>query len=257
MATPDNGVAAVTYGSCRAAIKVGSGIGITITEKGNYPFEEKICFTVNTPEPVSFPLYLRVPSWCEKAGVRVNGKHANGECVPGKYIRIEREWSEGDSVELLLPMEITMRTWQANKNSVSVDYGPLTLSLKIDEDYRRVDSKETATHDAKWQAGADVTKWPSYEIYASSPWNYALITDATIRLHRRSWPSDDNPFTTSSVPLEFSAKGRLVPSWGIDEYGITGVLPNEWDERSEMVDDIRLIPMGAARLRISAFPAAE
>ena len=37
-----------------------------------------------------------------------------------------------------------------------------------------MDSKESAIGDSKWQANADQTKWPSYEIYPASMWNYGL-----------------------------------------------------------------------------------
>ena len=57
--------------------------------------------------------------------------------------------------------------------------------------------------------------------------------------------------------MAFKAKGRLVPGWKIDEYGLCGVLPYEDAVKSERVDDITLVPMGAARLRISAFPVSE
>jgi len=60
-----------------------------------------------------------------------------------------------------------------------------------------------------------------------------------------------------NVPFEFKAKGRLVPEWKIDEYGLCGVLPYEDAEKSEQLDDIVLAPMGAARLRITAFPTAD
>ncbi|MDR0510584.1 MAG: glycoside hydrolase family 127 protein [Rikenellaceae bacterium] len=257
MATPDNGAAAAVYSSCSAQLKVGDGQQITISESGNYPFEERVAFTIGTERPVAFPLYLRIPSWCASAGVSINGRRAAGQCVPGRYVKIAREWHDGDRVELALPMRLSRRTWQANKNSVSVDYGPLTLSLRIKEEYRQVDSRSSAIVDSQWQQGADASKWPSYEIYAASPWNYALADDSPISIRRRPWPEDDNPFTLGSVPLEFSARGRLVPSWQIDEYGLTGVLPNEWDERSEHLDEITLVPMGAARLRIAAFPTTK
>ncbi len=52
------------------------------------------------------------------------------------------------------------------------------------------------------------------------------------------------------------AKGRKVPSWGIDKYGLCGVLPEE-APKSEVLEEITLIPMGAARLRISAFPVTQ
>lgn len=71
------------------------------------------------------------------------------------------------------------------------------------------------------------------------------------------WPADNQPFALAGVPLQVKAKGRLVPSWGIDSTGLTGVLPSPRAARSEQVDDITLVPMGAARLRISAFPTSN
>lgn len=92
-------------------------------------------------------------------------------------------------------MEYAVRQWQVNKNSVSVDYGPLTLSLKIEEEYKQMPSTETAVWDSKWQEGADASAWPTFEILPASPWNYALRVQSPITLQRRNWPSDNNPFT--------------------------------------------------------------
>jgi hypothetical protein len=49
------------------------------------------------------------------------------------------------------------------------------------------------------------------------------------------------------------ATGRIIPEWQIDETGLCGVLPEE-DAVKGAKEEITLIPMGAARLRISAFP---
>ena len=58
------------------------------------------------------------------------------------------------------------------------------------------------------------------------------------------------------MPLEFSALARRGPSWTIDEYGLCSVLPDEDAAKSPVIDEVTLVPMGAARLRISAFPTA-
>ena len=258
LATPDNGIAAAIYAACKATVKVGNGKEIVLHEETNYPFEESIKFTVSTGEKVNFPFYLRIPSWTEGAEVRVNGKKISAKPVSGKYLCIEREWEDGDKVEMTLPMSLSMRTWQVNKNSVSVDYGPLTLSLKIDEKYVEKDSRETAIGDSKWQKGADPKKWPTTEIYANSPWNYSLVLDKkeplkNFKVVRKSWPADNFPFTVANVPLEVKATGRIIPEWQIDETGLCGVLPEE-DAVKGAKEEITLIPMGAARLRISAFP---
>lgn len=130
--------------------------------------------------------------------MRVNGEEVDAAPVAGKYLCIHREWSDGDRVELTFPMSLSMRTWQVNKNSVSVDYGPLTLSLKIAEKYVEKDSRETAIGDSKWQKDADPQKWPTTEIYPGSAWNYSLVLDKTEPLKhfeviRKSWPADDYP----------------------------------------------------------------
>ena len=258
LATPDNGVATALYAACKAVVKVADGKEITLYEETNYPFEEDIRFSVSTEGKVTFPFYFRIPSWTQKAKVRVNGEEVDVVPVAGKYLCIHREWSDGDCVELTFPMSLSMRTWQVNKNSVSVDYGPLTLSLKIAEKYVEKDSRETAIGDSKWQKDADPQKWPTTEIYPGSPWNYSLVLDKTEPLKhfeviRKSWPADDYPFTVANVPLEVKAVGRLVPEWKIDETGLCGVLPEEDAARGDK-EEITLIPMGAARLRISAFP---
>lgn len=84
MATPDNGAAAVVYSACTATLTVGDGRQVTVTESGNYPFEEQVTFTVNTDAEVSFPLYLRIPAWCDGASVLVNGRRAAGGVHAGQ-----------------------------------------------------------------------------------------------------------------------------------------------------------------------------
>lgn len=71
----------------------------------------------------------------ESCGSESKRKKINADFAEGEYLRIQREWENGDCIEADFPMEISYRTWQVNKNSVSVDYGPLTLSLKIGEKY--------------------------------------------------------------------------------------------------------------------------
>lgn len=258
MATPDNGLAAVMYTACKTKGIVGSnGVEVTLHEQTNYPFEESIRFKVSTPSKVSFPLYLRIPSWCKNASISINGKIRNIQGASGSYACINREWKNNDVVELIVPMDFTVRQWQVNKNSVSVNYGPLTLSLKIDEVYKMLDSRETAIGDSKWQENADASAWPTFEIYPGSSWNYALMANLPITVERKAWPADNNPFTITNVPLEFKAKGRIVPEWMIDEYGLCGVLPYENAKKLDKTDDIKLVPMGAARLRITAFPTAK
>jgi hypothetical protein len=262
MATPDNGLAAQLYTEGQVGAKVGNGTQVTITETTKYPFKELISFRVSTAKAVAFPLYLRVPAWSKGAVVKVNGIPLKVADASGDYIRLAKTWKNGDVVTLQLPMQIQVRDWAKNKNSVSVNYGPLTYSLKIDEKYVQEDSKKTAIGDSRWQAGADPNKWPSFEIHPASAWNYGLLLDEnnpakSFKVITRAWPKDNNPFTNSGAPIQLVATGKQIPGWTIDQYGLCSVLPQSPVVNNQPATRLTLVPMGGARLRISAFPVVK
>ncbi|GAA4318802.1 glycoside hydrolase family 127 protein [Mucilaginibacter gynuensis] len=262
MATPDNGIAAQLYSEGEVTAKVGSGGLVKILTTTKYPFDATIDMKVITFAKNSFPVYLRVPAWCSNASVLVNGKAVKVVAKGGEYIKLENEWKNGDKITLHLPMQLHVREWAKNKNSASVNYGPLTFSLKIDEDYVKKDSKATAIGDSQWQATADPAKWPSYEIYPKSAWNYGLLLnkanpEQSFTVVKGVWPKDNNPFTNASAPITLKAKGKLIPEWKVDQYGLCGVLPVSPVKTAEPVANLTLVPMGGARLRISSFPVTE
>src|SRR4029079_4736049 len=111
---------------------------------------ETVTFTIFSRDNVSFPLYLRIPGWCEKAAVKVNGKPLSVNTWPLSYLVIDRRWHDGDRVTLELPMSISVKRWPKNMNAASVDYGPLSFSLKIDEDWRKYGNR---------------ANWSEYEVY--------------------------------------------------------------------------------------------
>ena len=261
MATTDNGLATMLYAANETTAMVADRQEVTLTEQTNYPFEEEVRFTLSTAQAVTFPLYLRIPAWADQATVHVNGEALGVAAQAGKYVRLERRWQDGDQVVLRMPMSFSTCIWQKNKSSISVNYGPLTLSLKIGERYQQRDSRdhEIVQDDSHWQAGVDASLWPAYEIFANSDWNYSLVVDdqdwpKQLSVSRRAWPADNFPFTLESVPLQFKAVGRKVPSWTMDATGMTGLLPTVFAPREAVEEVIELVPMGAARLRISAFP---
>ncbi len=259
MATPDNGIATVLYVENKVRAIVGDGSEIQIKEETNYPFEEEIQFKLSIPQPANFPWYLRIPGWCNNAEVLINGIKIDVKPEAGKFVRMERKWADGDKVVLKVPMELSLKSWGKNHNSVSLNYGPLTFSLKIDEHYVQVESDKTAIHDSRWQKGVEKENWPSYEIYPYSPWNYGLILDKnnlneSFKINKKAWPTDNFPFSVSAVPISISARAKQIPEWKIDEYGLAGELKDSPVLSKEAEENIELIPMGAARLRISAFP---
>ena len=247
MATAGNGLGAVMYAPCEVTAKVGNGTEVTITETTDYPFGDSIELSMAMTESVHFPLYLRIPGWCSEAKVLVNGQAVDVEPVALSYVMLDRKWSNADKVKLVLPMNITVKKWTKNKDSVSVNRGPLTYSLKIDEDWRRV-------------GGTDV--WPTYEVYPSSPWNYGLVLNeekpaASFEVVKKTGPVSLQPFDVNSSPIEIRARARKIPQWRLDNLDLVGELQESPALSTEPIETVTLIPMGSARLRISAFPTVN
>jgi hypothetical protein len=255
LATADDGLAAFSYCAGRVTATVGPAenpFTATIITSSDYPFSEEVSFAVDAPPGASFPIYLRIPSWCKNAGLRINGQKLPLKAAPGAFFRLELAWKQGDSITLELPMEVSLRTWAKNHDSVSVDRGPLTYSLKVPEKYVR---------------GGGTPEFPGAQIFPESPWNYGLILPKpaspaalsraisdTFRVVRRPYPADDMPFTLENAPIEIHARGRKIPQWKEDYLGLVGLLQESPARTSEPAEELTLIPMGAARLRITSFP---
>ena len=56
------------------------------------------------------------------------------------------------------------------------------------------------------------------------------------------------------MPIAFRAKAKRIPAWKMDALDLVGKLQDSPVKSNEPTETITLIPMGAARLRISAFP---
>ncbi len=245
MATQNNGLAAVMYAPCEVTAIVGNRAYARIVETTTYPFGEEVQLKLHISKPMLFPLMLRIPAWCENAGVSINGRKIRVKPSPSTYLVIEKIWQQGDVVILTMPMQIRVRTWEKNKNSVSVNRGPLTYSLKIG---------------ARWERFGDSQAWPEWEVYPTTPWNYALVLAAgdpssSFEVVKIATELPDQPFDSANAPIEIRAQGRRIPDWKM-ENGLVGLLPESPVSTKEPVEKITLIPMGCARLRISAFPVA-
>jgi Beta-L-arabinofuranosidase, GH127 catalytic domain/Beta-L-arabinofuranosidase, GH127 middle domain/TAT (twin-arginine translocation) pathway signal sequence len=242
LATHGNGLAAVLYAPNAVEARVGHGARVRIEEETAYPFGETVELRLSLSEPASFPLLLRVPAWCEDAAVAVNGARLSAEAPPASYISIERTWQDGDRVELDLPMRISLPEWKQQANAVSVNYGLLSFSLKIGE---------------RWEKVGGTEAWPDLAVYPTTPWNIGLIVDranpgASFRVERKP-QIEKQPFDLAAAPLELRGEGRLVPNWTLAEK-MASSPPRSPVTSAEPAQEITLVPMGCARLRVSVFP---
>ncbi|MGW7352926.1 RICIN domain-containing protein [Streptomyces sp. NPDC054784] len=239
LGTPDGGLAAAMYAPSEVRTEVGDGVAVTVTADTDYPFRETVTLTVRTPSDVAFPLHLRIPGWCSGPELTVAGERVAAPEGPA-FAKVDRTWRDGDTVVLRLPQRTTVRTWSGNHGALSVDHGPLTYSLRIGERYE------------KYAGGGD---FPEYAVHATTPWNYALTGDG-LTFHADSGPLKANPFTHEGTPVTLTAPAHRLPEWVADDEHVVAPLQDGPARVTGEPEEVTLVPMGAARLRITAFPRA-
>lgn len=253
-ATSDGGLAALTYSPSEVTACVGKGVKITVTEDTFYPMDDKISFTFNVANKkkgvVEFPFHIRIPSWCKRAEIKINGKTLTKDVGCGIEI-INRVWKTGDKLEVLFPMEVTIQdNWY--ENSISIERGPLVYALKIEEQWNKIDFEEQ-----------EKKNFGSYywEVLPTSKWNYGILNfdkkKANDIFEVKLLPqklNSDYFWDSKNAPIEIYVKAKEIPSWKIYN-DMAGPLP--YSVGAGGIDPIKkivLIPYGCTTLRVSQFP---
>ena len=243
LATSDGGVCASLYAPSTVTAKVAGGGEVTVAETTSYPFDGTVSLKLSAKAPATFPLYLRIPHWADNATVKVNGQAVAAQARPSSYLVLNGSWKDGDTVELTLPMHVAVRKWAKNKDSVSVDYGPLTYALAIGE---------------RWETYGKSAAWPSSRVLPTTDWNYGLVIDPADPAKgfevQKKGDVPGQPFTPESAPVAIKAQAKKIPNWTKDRLDMVGVLHESPVKSDEPTETVTLLPMGAARLRISQFP---
>ena len=142
----------------RATVSV-AGTKVTLEQKTGYPWTGNVALRVVSSQPAEFAMMIRIPDWCgelestgglyrprnvigvEKVELRVNGKSQKVGRLDRGYVRLHRRWQPGDTVELVLPMEIlrveSHPAVEADRGRTALQRGPLVYCVEaVDHDGR-------------------------------------------------------------------------------------------------------------------------
>jgi DUF1680 family protein len=101
---------------------------LVVRQETKFPENDTTLLNFQTPTPTQLTLKIRWPEWAEKISVRVNGKKQKISGAPGSYVSLNREWQNGDRVEIQLPMKLHTEPLPGTTNIVAVLYGPIVLA---------------------------------------------------------------------------------------------------------------------------------
>ena len=234
----DNGIVAAMYAPSSFTTKLkGSKNEITIQEETNYPFEETIRFRMKMKRSTPFSFWLRIPQWCKGASITVNGQAADIVCKAGTFVEVQRKFSDGDIIELKLPMKA--KSVSMPYDGVAFERGPLVLSLNVKAQEEITETREL-----------DGIKFQSRILTPLSEWNYAPVDTENIEVVNSNDYS--NIWNPEMTPVRLKVKAVTVTNWQLYRDNFTPYMPSVIRKGEEKV--IELVPVGTTVLRMTVFP---
>ena len=241
--TPDGGLAAVAYAPSEVTTTVQGQHG-TVRLETEYPFERYTALHGTHGRRHGGVPATTAHSLCGLMMRTSTLVAMTSTCQPGRFHRIERTWQDGDTVVLTLPMRPRIHT--RPHQTVAITHGPLLYALKMGEEWRRINEDEPYRE----------LPHGDWEVYATTPWNYALAIDRahpeqSLTFERRTMPG--LPFTPESTPIAAHVHGRRVPEWQ-EANNSAAQWPGGPASSTESLEELTLIPYGCTNLRMAEFP---
>lgn len=117
---------------------------LVLEQTGTAPYDDEVRLVVGEAPADPVAIHIRVPGWHEGTpNVRINGAPPEGDPAPlttrGRadgqpltYVRLERQWREGDTVTLRLRPRVSAELLPDGSPWVSFRYGPSVLAAEGD-----------------------------------------------------------------------------------------------------------------------------
>ena len=119
-------------GGVRASLPDGGTIEIEIETR--YPWDGDIRLKIVEAPVSEIALRVRIPGWCDRATVNVNGRTEYADAEPGTYLEVKRRWTQGDALSLRLPMPVRKLSSHpqvmTNRGRIALARGPLIYCIE-------------------------------------------------------------------------------------------------------------------------------
>ncbi len=168
--------------------------GVRLELHTRFPEEETVRVTISCARPVRFTLKLRHPAWCDAPVLALNGENLPSRSAPSSYLGIEREWHDGDTLELRFPMRPRAEPLPHSDGKIfALLHGPVLLSALV-PDEPGVDNPAKQRFSEHLAARGKTDAFPPVLVAAS-------VESALAGLR-----------PTGAAPLEFSSHGVVRPA---------------------------------------------
>ena len=119
-------------GSCEALLRSGK---VCLEVNTEYPWNGEVELKVRPEQPMRFVLHLRLPQWCARATLKVDGRSISA--LPASdtgFLTLDRDWRGNNLVQLSMEMPVQRAVAHPNirsaENKVALQRGPLVYGFE-------------------------------------------------------------------------------------------------------------------------------
>jgi DUF1680 family protein len=106
--------------------------GLVLRQETRFPDEEGTRLALRLEKPARFALRVRHPAWVRSGfAVSVNSEPQAVAGEPGSFAAVEREWRDGDVVDVRLPMSLRFEATPDDPGRGAFLYGPIVLAADL------------------------------------------------------------------------------------------------------------------------------
>jgi len=109
--------------------------GIKLEQNSDFPETPKTRIRISAQKPTIFALQLLIPSWANaQTKILVNGQPSKTKIKPSSFLKIDRIWKDGDTIELLFDFRFYLKPMPDNENVIAAFYGPVLLAFETEKE---------------------------------------------------------------------------------------------------------------------------
>jgi DUF1680 family protein len=160
--TDDTGLQVHLYNT--ATVNAERPTPVSVAIQTDYPWQGLVKISIEKANGSDWQLRLRVPGWCSKSIVTINGQLVESPPIEAGYLVLERAWQPGDIVELALDMPANLIEphphIDAVRDCLAIQRGPIVYCLEAmdypDIDLMDIRIEETSPLQTAWRDDLDL-----------------------------------------------------------------------------------------------------
>ena len=100
---------------------------INLIQQTKYPVEGKVDIKLEMKKTETMTLAFRIPSWCKKVSVIVNGESIQNTITDG-YLKINRLWKDNDTISINFDLNAKLHRIGDKGKYIAITRGPIVLT---------------------------------------------------------------------------------------------------------------------------------